>query len=74
MLEFVRLHWKSLQNILYIGCVCLRNLRPLCHSSQLVDDSLLIKMALVNARSLYNKMFILRDFFYFKIIGRSICD
>lgn len=63
MLEFVRLHWKSLQNILYIGCVCLRNLRPLCHSSQLVDDSLLIKMALVKARSLCSKTFILRDYF-----------
>ncbi len=45
------------------GGVCLQNLRPLCHSSQSVGDSLLIKMALVNARSLCNKMFILRDFF-----------
>ncbi len=43
--------------------MCLQNLRPLCHSSQSVGDSLLIKMALVNARSLCNKMFILRDFF-----------
>lgn len=43
--------------------VCLQNLRPLCRLSQSVGNSLLIEMALVYARSLCNKTFILRDLF-----------
>lgn len=49
--------------------VNLRNFRSLCYASQSVaGDSLLIKMALVNARSLCNKTFILRDFLTSKLL------
>lgn len=50
------------------GGVNLQNLWPLCHASQSVGDSILIKMAQVNTRSLCNKMFILRDFFTSKLL------
>ncbi len=39
------------------------NLRLLCDVSQLAYESILVKMALVNARSVVNKTFILNDFF-----------
>lgn len=39
------------------------NLRPLQRSMQLQKDAKLLKVALINARSLVNKTFILNDFF-----------
>ncbi len=39
------------------------NLRPLCQVSQLAYESICVKMALVNSRSVVNKTFILNDFF-----------
>lgn len=43
--------------------VNLMNLRLLCHVSQLAYESISVKMALVNSRSVVNKTFILNDFF-----------
>lgn len=45
------------------GGVNLRNLRSLCRSTQPGSDSSLPKFALINARSLVNKTFILNEFF-----------
>ncbi len=45
------------------GGVDLINLRPLCHPSRSVGDPIVVRMALVNSRSLVNKSFILNDFF-----------
>ncbi|XP_014865742.1 PREDICTED: uncharacterized protein LOC106931877 isoform X2 [Poecilia mexicana] len=44
---------------------CLQNLRPLCRVSRPVEahDPVPVRIGLVNARSLGNKTFILRDFF-----------
>ncbi len=39
------------------------NLRPLCQVSQLAYESICVKMALVNSRSVVNKTFLLNDFF-----------
>ncbi len=47
------------------GGVDLMNLRPLCHASRSAGDPTVVRIALVNSRSLVNKSFILNDFFTF---------
>lgn len=43
------------------------NHRPLCHVSRSVGDPTVVRMAMVNSRSLVNKSFILNNFFYFTL-------
>ncbi len=45
------------------GGVCSSHLRSLRRTSQSTVDSLQIRMALINARSMVNQTFILNDFF-----------
>ncbi len=57
------LYRRELYHRDHCGGVNLRNIRPLCRATQPESDSSLLKMALINARSLVNKTLILNDFF-----------
>lgn len=55
---------RSFQQLLHV-CkvgVNLQNLKPSCRASQLENKTMLIRMALLNVRSLVNKTFTLNDF------------
>ncbi len=56
------------------GGVDLMNLRPLCHSSRSAGDPTVVRMALVNSRSLVNKSFYIERLFYLTWSGLFICD
>ncbi len=49
-------------------------LRPFDRESLSSKVSTPVRIALVNARSLANKSFILNDFFYFQGPGHVVCD
>ncbi len=60
---FSSLHRHGLYVCDHLGRVNLHNLWPLCRATQLESDSSLLKMALINARSLVNKTYILNEYF-----------